>query len=127
MNEPVICFDGDGACLMHMGALAVIASRKLKNYRHIIFNNEVHDSVGAQPTVAASIDFLKIALGAGYTRAFSVQSIDELKSVWNDFYNLDGTNMLEIKVSTGNRSDLGRPKEKPEDNKLAFMEFLAGC
>ena len=45
-NRPVYCFDGDGAMLMHMGALAINASMPCKNYKHIVFNNGAHDSVG---------------------------------------------------------------------------------
>ena len=44
--------DGDGAVLMHMGVLANIAAAAPSNYKHIIFNNGTHDSVGGQPTVA---------------------------------------------------------------------------
>jgi phosphonopyruvate decarboxylase len=38
---------GDGALLMHGGSLAVIGTSKAKNFKHIVFNNEAHDSVGA--------------------------------------------------------------------------------
>ncbi len=127
INKPqrkVFVFDGDGAFLMHMGAAAVIASRQLPNLKHIAFNNEAHDSVGGQPTCANSLDFLKITEGCGYKSRYSVASIDELKAVWNDFYLSSESAFLEIKVKKGARADLGRPKEKPVDNKLAFMEFL---
>lgn len=123
-NRKVFCFDGDGAFLMHMGAGAVIASRKLKNFRHIVFNNAAHDSVGGQPTVAEKIDLPKIAAGSGYIKTFSARTSDELKSVWTDFYEMNGPSLLEIKVKCGARENLGRPKEKPVENKNAFMAFL---
>ncbi len=125
-DRKVFCFDGDGALLMHMGALSVIAFQKLKNFRHIVFNNEAHDSVGGQPTVASNICITDIAKSCGYTRVYSVQNLDELRSVWLEFYNSDGTNLLEVKVQKGNRADLGRPKESPVDNKKIFMNFLKG-
>ena len=64
-NKNVYCFDGDGACIMHMGAMVTIANSGLSNIKHIIFNNGVHDSVGGQSTGAMSenFKFTDIALG----------------------------------------------------------------
>jgi phosphonopyruvate decarboxylase len=42
---------GDGALLMHGGSMAIIGTSKAKNFKHIVFNNEAHDSVGAQPCI----------------------------------------------------------------------------
>lgn len=125
-KRKVFCFDGDGAFLMHSGALAVIASRKPENFRHIIFNNEAHDSVGGQPTVANSVNIPSVAKAFGYKNVWSVNSIEEINSIWSEFYTQKGTNLLEIKVKKGNRKDLGRPKEKPVQNKESFMCFLKG-
>ena len=122
----VFCFDGDGACLMHMGAAAVIASRNLSNLKHIIFNNAAHDSVGAQPTVMGEVDLLKAFQALGYPKVFQANSSEEINSVWNDFYHSKSQCLLEIKVKCGARKDLGRPKEKPSENKQAFMEFIRG-
>ena len=120
----VFCLDGDGACLMHMGAMAVISSRHLNNFKHIVFNNESHDSVGAQPTVMGQVDIPMVAKAVGYKNSFSVQNKDELIAIWPEFYNSKGTCLLEVKVQCGARENLGRPKEKPEENKKAFMTFL---
>ena len=46
-SRPIYCFDGDGAAIMHMGSIAVLGQSNAKNLIHIIFNNGVHDSVGA--------------------------------------------------------------------------------
>lgn len=123
-NRNVYCFDGDGAFLMHMGALAVNASKGIKNFKHIVFNNEAHDSVGAQPTVINNASITGIALNAGYKKVFSAQNESELKNVLNDFISFDNTALLEIKVKCGAREDLGRPKEKPQENKKIFMDNL---
>ena len=123
-DRKVFCFDGDGACLMHMGAMAVIASRKPKNFKHIVFNNESHDSVGAQPTVMSQVDLPTLAKSVGYKNVFSVQTEQELEIAWPKFYYSDEIAMLEIKIKAGARKDLGRPKEKPFENKNAFMNFL---
>ena len=51
-DRRVWCFDGDGACIMHMGGMAIVASKNPRNYVHVVFNNGAHDSVGGQPTVS---------------------------------------------------------------------------
>ena len=65
-NKKVYCFDGDGAVLMHMGALTTIGTSRAVNYIHIVFNNGAHDSVGGQPTVGLKVNLSKIASACGY-------------------------------------------------------------
>lgn len=123
-DRTVYCFDGDGAFLMHEGATGVNASKNLNNFKHIVFNNEAHDSVGSQPTVANGIDISQIALKSGYKKAYSVSNKKELVKILHKFIDDKCTALLEIKVKCGAREDLGRPKEKPWENKKLFMENL---
>lgn len=123
-DRNIYCFDGDGAFLMHQGALTVNASKNLTNFKHIVFNNEAHDSVGAQPTANSNANLSQIALNSGYRKVYSVNSKDELKKILPEFINNKETVLLEIKVKCGARDDLGRPKEKPQENKKIFMENL---
>ena len=51
-EERIWCIDGDGAVLMHMGAMAVIGANKPKNLIHVVINNGAHETVGGMPTVA---------------------------------------------------------------------------
>ena len=130
LNKPktrVWCIDGDGACLMHMGAMAVIGSQSPKNMVHIVINNEAHESVGGQPTAAKDIDFKTIAKGCNYKKAYSTDSIDELEIILNDIKNHEGPIFIEIKASIGSRKDLGRPSTSPIENKEAFMKYLSEC
>jgi len=123
-DRNVYSLDGDGAFLMHMGSVAVNASKGLDNFKHIIFNNEAHDSVGSQPTTASNADLSQIALNSGYKRVYSVNTKEELQKVLTEFIQKKCTALLEIKVKCGAREDLGRPKEKPKENKKIFMENL---
>ena len=125
-ERPVYVFDGDGAMLMHMGAIPVIASQKLKNFKHIVFNNNAHDSVGAQPTCSDAIDYIKMAESCGYDKAWSVSTVEELNNILTNIVSFNGTCLLEIKVKCGARDNLGRPKETPTENKELFMNFLKG-
>ena len=127
LNKPerrVICMDGDGAFLMHMGAAAIVGNAGLPNLRHVIFNNAAHDSVGSQPTVADKLNLGQIAKACGYKRYYLAETAHELAAILPDFLQTSGTNLLEIKVKCGSRADLGRPKEKPAQNKECFMQFI---
>lgn len=123
-DKAVFCFDGDGAFLMHMGAIPVIAEQSPQNFKHVLFNNEAHDSVGAQKTSANVVNFKDLAISCGYKNAFSVEKLDDLKNIMPEFLTAESPSLLEIKVNCGARADLGRPKEKPVQNKIAFMEKL---
>ncbi len=123
-QRDVCCFDGDGALIMHMGALAVIGAKGPKNLKHIIFNNGSHDSVGGQPTAGFFIDIPKIALACGYKSAFFAENEEQLRNAVSKLISSQGPAILEVKVAKGSRKDLGRPTATPLQNKKAFMEFL---
>jgi len=123
-DRKVWCFDGDGASIMHMGSMAIVANKDAKNYVHVVFNNGAHDSVGGQPTVGLMIDFPAVAKAVGYSQVYSVESKDYLLELLDKIKKQDGPIFLEIKVKKGNRKDLGRPTTTPIQNKEALMEFL---
>jgi phosphonopyruvate decarboxylase len=123
-DRRVWCFDGDGATLMHMGSMAIVASKSPTNYIHVIFNNGAHDSVGGQPTVGLKIDVPAVAKAVGYKSTFSVDSKETLLEVLPKLASLEGPILLEVKVKKGNRKDLGRPTTTPIENKEALMSFL---
>ena len=131
MEKPdrrVWCFDGDGATIMHMGSMAIVASKQPKNYVHVVFNNGAHDSVGGQPTVGLNIDLPAVAKAVGYKSVISVDNKDALEeqlSIINSQLSINEYPIfLEIRVRKGNRKDLGRPTTTPIENKEALMSFL---
>lgn len=126
-EKTVICIDGDGALLMHMGSMAIIGQSGLKNYHHIVVNNGKHDSVGGQLTVALEIDLPAIATACGYAAAQRVSSQEELREAVQGFSSIDGPIFLEVQVRGGARSDLGRPTTTPVQNKEALMKFLGSA
>ena len=127
-SRRVWCFDGDGATLMHMGSMAIVAEKAPKNYIHVVFNNGAHDSVGGQPTVGLKIDLPAVARAVGYKAAYSVSTKEELEkqlSILNSQFSIEeGPVLLEVRVKKGNRPDLGRPTTTPIQNKEALMAFL---
>jgi phosphonopyruvate decarboxylase len=127
LNKPkrkVICLDGDGALLMHMGSLAITGTMAPSNFTHILVNNGAHESVGGQPTVAFNMDIPALALASGYKKALSVTTTDELIKALKDVSSEACPMLIEVKVRVGSRDDLGRPTVKPIDNKRDFMQNL---
>lgn len=123
-DRRVWCFDGDGASIMHMGGMAIVASKHPENYIHVVFNNGAHDSVGGQPTVGLDIDLPAVARAVGYADACSVKTEEELLRALENLKSVKGPVLLQICVRKGNRKDLGRPTTTPVENKEALMAFL---
>jgi phosphonopyruvate decarboxylase len=121
----VFCLDGDGAALMHTGALSNIGNLAPANYFHIIFNNGAHESVGGQPTLGFDVDFQEIAKAFNYKEVRSVHTSEEIMDVMEKLKTGIGPFLLEIRVGINSRKDLGRPSVAPVVNKKNFMENLA--
>ena len=123
-NTKVICIDGDGSMLMHLGSLTSIASLNPKNLLHILMNNKVHESVGGQETAAKNIDLLSIVSSLGTINTSKAINRTELKDELTALINFDGPSFLEVVIKPGSRKDLGRPDIKPIDIKDKFIRFL---
>ena len=109
LNKPRIrtwCIDGDGAVLMHMGAMAIIGANKPRNMIHIVINNGAHETVGGMPTVASKVD------------------IDSLDKELEAAKERNALSLIEVKCSIGARADLGRPTTTTFENKGDFMKYL---
>lgn len=127
INKPdtrVWCIDGDGAVLMHMGAMALLGTNAPKNLIHVVINNGSHETVGGMPTVAGKIDFVALAKACGYPNAVSVDSFERLDTELELAKTRNQLSLIEVKCSIGARVDLGRPTTSTLDNKKNFMEFL---
>ena len=124
-DKRIWCIDGDGALIMHLGATAVIGTSKLSNLIHVVLNNEAHESVGGMPTVAAKLDLISVAKGCGYEHAIQVTDELQLKQALTEAKAINQSCFIEVKTSIASRSDLGRPKESPIENRNLFMNFLS--
>ena len=123
-SRQVYCLDGDGAFLMHMGAVAIIGTSRLANFRHIVLNNGAHESVGGQPTVGQAVDLPALARSVGYVMAARAATAHELQEALQELRRCDGPGLLEIRVGMGHSAHLGRPTAAPVDSKRALMHGL---
>lgn len=126
-NKPgtkVWCIDGDGAVLMHMGAMAVIGANAPQNMIHIVINNGAHETVGGMPTVSSRIDLVGIARACGYPYAVCVDTFGSFDKELEAAKKRNTLSLIEVKCAIGARGDLGRPTTTAFENKKIFMEYL---
>lgn len=123
-DRKVICVDGDGATLMHMGSLAFVASQAPENFYHVVINNQAHESVGAMPTGCMNIPIAEVARTVGYKYTTRITTMEQLQEIQNVIATKQGPCLFEVMVGLDSRADLGRPKESARENKESFMEYL---
>ncbi|TCJ12017.1 phosphonopyruvate decarboxylase [Flaviaesturariibacter flavus] len=117
-NGPVLVLDGDGALLMHLGALALSGSLGLDNLFYVVLNNGAHESVGRQPTLGFRTDFVCIAKACGFRFASRLTTAADLHG-WNRHGDARGA-FVEIRINTHTPAKLSRPSEEP---RLAGARF----
>ncbi len=109
-KKQIFCLDGDGSILMHLGALRTIGYLKNNNFKHIILNNNSHESVGGQLTNAYGINFEKLSDSIGYRNYFKIEKKKNIKVIIQRFINSKGPSLLEVKIKSGSLNNLSRPK-----------------
>ena len=120
----VTVVDGDGAALMRMGNFATLGAYGGDNLFHIVLDNEVHDSTGAQATVSAGVSFAGIAKACGYGCAWEgnqIEVIDELFSIKD----ISGPRFAQIKTKPGAMENLPRPTVTPEEVGTRFAHHIS--
>lgn len=125
----VVVLDGDGAAIMHMGSMAVLAGQNVSNLVHVVLDNRSHESVGGVPTASSNVDWVGLAKAVGYGECIDVTSVDELHVAFGDVMSRDlghGSVFIAVHVATGSRSDLGRPSVGPHETRERFMAHLGG-
>lgn len=123
-QQKIWCIDGDGAMLMHMGAMAVIGANKPSNLVHIVINNGAHETVGGVPTVASEINLVKMAEACGYPYAVRVSEFEQLDKELQAAKERRELTLIEVECAIGAREDLGRPTTTALENKENFMRYL---
>lgn len=123
-SRPIFCIDGDGAFLMHMGAVAIAAQNRLSSFRYILNNNSCHESVGGQPTVCGNLNLSAILSGMGFDSVYTASNSLELQDSLRTMISQPSSALI-INTSPGSRADLGRPTVSPKQNKYMLMNAFA--
>jgi phosphonopyruvate decarboxylase len=115
-NQQVVCLDGDGALLMHMGSLSIVGTSELKNYHYILLNNYSHESVGGQPTISNNIDFELLSKANNFDKYISIKTFEDLEEYTQNIISFVGRKIfVEIHVEIYSDKDLPRPNLTPKE------------
>lgn len=124
-NRLVVCFDGDAAAIMHLGALTTTGVLGLSNFLHVVLNNGAHESVGGQPTAGFKVNLTAIAENAGYkTVGEPVETEPALRDAVKTLLPADRPAFIDIRIRKGIRSDLPLLKISHKDLKETFMRSI---
>ncbi len=121
-ERKVIVIDGDGAALMHLGALSTIGSEQPQNLVHLLLDNEAYESTGGQVTTAHSVDLANVARACGYKNVQRIQTLNDLRAFLTARH--DGPSFAHIKIASGTAGDLPRPSITPDAAARRFESWI---
>jgi len=119
-KKKVLCFDGDGAITMHLGALTNTALNN--NIIHILFNNRSHESVGGHDTSSKHVNFYKLAKSLGYQNSKIAKNKNQALKLILRAIKSKKSYFIEIICKKGHRKNISRPKEKMTELKNKFIK-----
>lgn len=123
-NRRIWCLDGDGAALMHLGAMAVIGKRCPENMIHVVINNAAHETVGGMPVCEGAFDAERQARACGYPMVYRAEDEASLTAAVREAMAKHCLCLIEVMCAVGSRADLGRPTTTPKENRDALMAYL---
>lgn len=77
-KRPVIVVEGDGALLMHLGALVTVGAVSPANLTMLLIQNGVHAASGGQALTNAGLDLAELARASGIARAENITQPEAL-------------------------------------------------
>jgi phosphonopyruvate decarboxylase len=111
-GKKMMVLDGDGGCLMQMGAMVSVGKNKPEDLVHVVLDNGMYASTGGQPTISGDIDFCKIAKGCGYKNTYRITGVMELKRRFPEVLKKTGPTLVHILISSSEKKDRPRISEK---------------
>ena len=121
-KKKIIVFDGDGNILMNLGSLVTIGYLQPKNLMHIIFDNQIHESTGSQPTATRKIKIENIAKESNY-KVYTINSKKELENKFTKCKKSKGPILILIKIKKDN-TITKRITLKPAKIKTRFTDSI---
>src|SRR4051794_16262688 len=98
-NVPVWLINADGSLCMNLGCLLTEASQGAKNLKHFVVDNGVYQTVGGLPMVNhGRTDYAAMARAAGFLRARSLGTLDELERTLPGIVAEDGPSFTVLRV-----------------------------
>jgi len=118
----IVVLDGDGAMLMHLGAAAIVGHEGPRNLLHVLLDNGVHDSTGAQATVSPAVDLAGVAAACGYAGARRVAGSEELRAAVAS--RDPGPRLVHVRTAPRADRKLPRPTQTPPEVARRLQEWM---
>ena len=109
-NDPkkqVVCIDGDGSFIMHLGSF-LTNNISQKNLKYVLINNNSHESIG-NIRLNKNTNYKQLANAFKFKKYFYLNKKKDLKKILRSFLNCRGPAFLEAKVDVGTFEKLVRP------------------
>ncbi len=95
-ERKVVCAEGDGGLLMHLGALVTAGAVAPENLTVLVAHNHVYASSGGQPLTHQQLDLAGIARMAGFRAAESVATAADFKKAFPGAFDGEGPALLAL-------------------------------
>ena len=93
-SRRTLVVEGDGALLMHMGALVTVGAAAPPNFTFLLVQNGVHAASGGQALTNARLDLAQLAIAAGITGARNITRLDDFAPALETAMTSDGPHFL---------------------------------
>jgi len=109
-KNQIICLDGDGSFIMHMGSLISSGFKSKSNFKHILLNNGSHESVGDQKIDTRKVNFKNIVKSFGYKNYYLAKNNKSFNENLKFFLKSKGPSFFEVYIRSQSMKNLLRPK-----------------
>jgi phosphonopyruvate decarboxylase len=114
-EREVVVIDGDGALLMNLSILGVIAAENPARFLHVVLDDGAYESTGGQPTATGGkLDLVRVAEGCGIANARRVLTESQLVSALGEWKRVRGPMLLDVRVR------VERGKQRPRFDPLYY-------
>ena len=110
-QKDVVVISGDASLLMHLGSMFTAGFNNKTNVKHILLNNNSHESVGGQITNADKINFNNLSKSLGYKYFYKISKENEIESTLTKFLKNKDCSLLEVRINSDPKTKLPRPKD----------------
>ena len=111
-KKKVVCIDGDGSFLMHLGSAVSIRSYSKNNLKYILLNNNSHESVGGQKTNIEKLNLKLFTKSLGYKKYFYLSNKNKSKEIIKKFLKSQISSFLHVDIKVNDiENELPRPKD----------------
>lgn len=118
----VVALDGDGALLMNLGGLPTIGALGLKNFVHVVIDNESYESTGGQRSYSARVRLDAVAKACGYRSTAFAKDPASLRRAVRAALRSTGPSFVLAKVTPDKAAPAPRIEATPEAMTKTFSE-----